>query len=75
MFSTLQKKLETSGSLLFLSGTIISKPQLSNEETKVKSFVQADCLFPKVSLVDPELTLGVPRDQIGYGVCDIIAHT
>lgn len=47
---------------------------ISNAETKVKSFVQADCLFPKVALVDPELTLTVPRDQTAYGVCDIITH-
>lgn len=47
---------------------------ISNEETKVKSFVQADCLFPKVALVDPELTLTVPKDQTAYGVCDIITH-
>ena len=47
---------------------------ISNDETKVKSFVQADCLFPKVALVDPELTLSVPKDQTAYGVCDIITH-
>jgi alcohol dehydrogenase len=47
---------------------------ISNEATKVKSFVQADCLFPKVALVDPVLTLSVPKDQTAYGVCDIITH-
>lgn len=47
---------------------------ISNEETKVKSFVQAACLYPKVALVDPELTLTVPKDQTAYGVCDIITH-
>lgn len=47
---------------------------ISNDETKVKSFVQADCLFPKVALVDPELTLSVPKEQTAYGVCDIITH-
>ena len=47
---------------------------ISNNETKVKSFVQTDCLFPKVALVDPELTLSVPKDQTAYGVCDIITH-
>lgn len=47
---------------------------ISNDETKVKSFVQADCLFPKTALVDPELTLTVPKDQTAYGVCDIITH-
>ena len=47
---------------------------ISNDDSKVKSFVIADCLFPKVALVDPELTLTVPKDQTAYGVCDIITH-
>ncbi len=47
---------------------------ISNEETKEKSFVASDVLYPKVALVDPELTLTVPQDQTGYGVCDIIVH-
>lgn len=47
---------------------------ISNDDTKVKSFVSADSLFPKVALVDPELTLTVPEDQTAYGVCDIITH-
>jgi alcohol dehydrogenase YqhD (iron-dependent ADH family) len=47
---------------------------ISNGETKLKSFVGSDCLFPKVALVDTELTLSVPKDQTAYGVCDIITH-
>jgi alcohol dehydrogenase YqhD (iron-dependent ADH family) len=47
---------------------------ISNAETKVKSFVQTECLFPKVAVVDPELTLSVPTNQTAYGVCDIITH-
>lgn len=47
---------------------------ISNAETKVKSFVQVPALFPKVAIVDPELTLTVPKDQTAYGVCDIITH-
>ena len=47
---------------------------ISNDDTKVKSFVQAPCLYPKAAVVDPELTLSVPQDQTAYGVCDIIAH-
>ncbi|TNF29710.1 MAG: iron-containing alcohol dehydrogenase [Deltaproteobacteria bacterium] len=47
---------------------------ISDDETKVKSFVQAECLYPKVALVDPELTLTVPQDQTAYGVCDLITH-
>ncbi|MDR3556989.1 MAG: iron-containing alcohol dehydrogenase [Syntrophobacteraceae bacterium] len=47
---------------------------IGSEDLKVKSFVMADCLFPKVALVDPELTLSVPRDQTAFGVCDLITH-
>jgi len=47
---------------------------ISNEETKEKSFVQADCLYPKAALLDPELTVSVPKDQTAYGVCDLITH-
>lgn len=47
---------------------------ISNEETTEKSFVQTDCLYPKVALVDPELTRSVPKNQTAYGVCDLITH-
>jgi len=47
---------------------------ITNEETTQKSFVQAECLYPKVALVDPELTVSVPKDQTAYGVCDLITH-
>ena len=47
---------------------------ISDDETKVKSFAQTEALFPTAALVDPELTLSVPRDQTAYGVSDIITH-
>ncbi len=47
---------------------------ITNEHTSEKSFVIAECLYPRVALVDPELTLSVPRDQTAYGVCDLITH-
>lgn len=47
---------------------------ISNEETHEKSFAQAECLYPKVALVDPELTVSVPKNHTAYGVCDIITH-
>jgi len=47
---------------------------ISNEETSEKSFVQAECLYPRVAVIDPELTVSVPRDQTAYGVCDLITH-
>jgi len=47
---------------------------ISNEDTREKSFVQSECLYPKVALVDSELTVSVPKDQTAYGVCDLITH-
>jgi alcohol dehydrogenase len=47
---------------------------ISDEKTTVKSFMGAPCLYPRVALVDPELTLSVPPDQTAYGICDLITH-
>lgn len=47
---------------------------ITNEETTEKSFVHATCLYPSVAVMDPELTLSVPKDQTAYGVCDLITH-
>ncbi len=47
---------------------------ITNEQTTVKSFIQNPLLYPKVAVVDPELTVSVPRDQTAYGVCDLITH-
>ena len=47
---------------------------ITNEKTTVKSFVIADCLYPRAALCDPELTVSVPPDQTAFGVCDLITH-
>jgi alcohol dehydrogenase YqhD (iron-dependent ADH family) len=47
---------------------------ISNEETKEKSFVSTECLYPKAALLHPELTVTVPSNQTAYGVCDLITH-
>ena len=47
---------------------------ITDEKTTVKSFVIADCLAPRVALVDPELTVSVPPDHTAFGVCDLITH-
>ncbi|MCX7828893.1 MAG: iron-containing alcohol dehydrogenase [Thermanaerothrix sp.] len=47
---------------------------ISSDELKVKTFVEAECLFPKAAVVDPELTISVPKDHTAYGISDIIAH-
>ena len=47
---------------------------ITDEKTTIKSFVGAKCLYPKAAIVDPELTVSVPKDQTAYGVCDLITH-
>jgi alcohol dehydrogenase YqhD (iron-dependent ADH family) len=47
---------------------------ITNEETTEKSFIQTGCLYPYAAIVDPELTITVPKDQTAYGVCDLITH-
>lgn len=43
-------------------------------EERLKTFVQSDVLYPKVAIVDPQLTISVPKDHTAYGVSDILAH-
>lgn len=47
---------------------------ITNEKTTVKSFIQNPLLYPKVAVMDPALTMSVPKDQTAYGVCDLITH-
>ncbi len=51
------------------SGTV-----LQNNETGMKLGYSAPGLFPKVSFLDPSLTLTVPPNQTAYGVSDLISH-
>jgi hypothetical protein len=47
---------------------------ITNEETRQKYSAGGPVLFPRVSALDPETTLSLPRPQIGYGAVDAIAH-
>ena len=48
---------------------------ITNEETEEKCFTSGQaCLYPRVCVVDPELTRTVPADQTAYGAVDTIAH-
>ncbi|MDT9546318.1 MAG: iron-containing alcohol dehydrogenase [Chlorobium phaeovibrioides] len=47
---------------------------ITDEKSTLKSVVSARCLYPKVAVVDPELTVSVPKDQTAYGICDLITH-
>ena len=47
---------------------------LTNAETHEKSYVFAGCFFPKVAVMDPELTLSLPDWQTACGCADAISH-
>ena len=47
---------------------------ITNEETTEKSYAWAPCLFPTVSIVDPELTCSLGPYQTACGAADTIAH-
>ena len=47
---------------------------ITNSEKKEKIAFRSEHIFPKVSIVDPELTISVPPDITGDGGIDIICH-
>ncbi|MDO8802858.1 MAG: iron-containing alcohol dehydrogenase [Elusimicrobiota bacterium] len=47
---------------------------VTNEETAQKFSAQGVPLFPRVSALDPETTLTLPRAQVANGAVDAIAH-
>lgn len=47
---------------------------ITNPETKEKIFFRSYHLFPKISIIDPSLTITVPPDKTGEGGIDIICH-
>ncbi|HHB75481.1 MAG TPA: iron-containing alcohol dehydrogenase [Desulfobulbus sp.] len=47
---------------------------ITNEETREKFGFGNKRLFPKVSILDPEITFTVPADYTAYGAVDAISH-
>ncbi|WP_041591704.1 iron-containing alcohol dehydrogenase [Thermoanaerobacter mathranii] len=47
---------------------------IDDEKEKLKTFIKTEVLYPKVAVVDPELTITVPKAHTAYGACDIITH-
>ncbi len=50
-------------------GTVVT-----NEETQEKNGLGAPALFPRVSILDPAVTLSLPRPQTAYGTTDAMTH-
>ena len=47
---------------------------ITNEETEEKLSISSEHIFPKVSILNPELTFTVPSSYQAYAVVDTIAH-
>lgn len=47
---------------------------MTNDETHQKSYVWADAIYPKVAILDPSLTAGLPPYQTACGAIDTMAH-
>ncbi|MFY0543200.1 iron-containing alcohol dehydrogenase [Brevibacillus sp. H7] len=69
------EKALTLGTILTLAATGSEMNRgsvVTNWETKEK--YGAGTTFPAFSILDPENTFSVPRDQTVYGICDIMSH-
>ena len=47
---------------------------VSNAERKEKSYIWSPCIYPKVSIIDPELSLSLPAYQTACAAADTISH-
>ncbi len=47
---------------------------VTNEKTLEKSYVFHPCLYPKISILDPEITVNLPPYQTACGAADAISH-
>lgn len=47
---------------------------ISNTELKEKSYIWSSCIYPKVSIIDPELTVSLPAYQTACAAADTISH-
>ncbi|AKG34635.1 iron-containing alcohol dehydrogenase [Paenibacillus durus] len=65
------------GTVLTISATgseVNSGAVITNWEEKDKRFFVSDLTFPKFSVLDPENTFSVPKNQTVYGMVDIMSH-
>ena len=47
---------------------------VTNDETKEKPVIMSPLIFPKVSVVNPELMATVTKDYLAYSAVDVFAH-
>jgi hypothetical protein len=48
---------------------------LTNEKTKQKYYIASPFVFPKVSVINPELQKSVSKEYLVYSAVDVIAHS
>lgn len=46
----------------------------TNDRTHEKAYIMSNAIFPKISLLDPELTCSLPRFQTVVGAVDSMSH-
>jgi alcohol dehydrogenase YqhD (iron-dependent ADH family) len=66
------------GTILTLAATgseMNSSSVITNWETQEKLGWGSPYVFPKFSILDPQFTYSVPKDQTIYGTVDIMSHT
>ncbi|MCK9861300.1 iron-containing alcohol dehydrogenase [Paenibacillus sp. ATY16] len=65
------------GTVLTIAGTgseMNGNSVITDWGTNTKAFFNSNHVLPRFSILDPELTFSVPRDQTVYGSVDIMAH-
>ncbi|APG25802.1 MULTISPECIES: iron-containing alcohol dehydrogenase [Syntrophotalea] len=60
--------LAATGSEMNMAGVV------TNDETRQKYAIVSPLLFPKVSVINPELMASVPRDYLAYSAVDVFSH-
>ena len=61
--------LAATGSEMNPSGVV------TNEETKQKFFIYSPSVYPKVSVINPDLQKTVSKEYLAYSAVDIVAHS
>ena len=47
---------------------------ITNDTTTQKYHIHSECIYPRVSILNPDLTKSVPNNYLAYSAVDIIAH-
>lgn len=65
------------GTVLTMAGTgseMNGNAVITHTEHRRKSGMFSECVYPVFSILNPELTFTVPKEQMVSGICDILSH-